>query len=47
MDYLVNDSVVTGTVVITEDTEISAVPQSGFYFESNITTNWTFVYTEI
>lgn len=47
VQYLINDSVVTGNVVITEDTEIVAAATSGYYIPANSTTNWTFTFTEI
>lgn len=43
--YLVNDEEETGDVVITKDSEVTAVPESGYYFESNQTTEWTYSYT--
>lgn len=35
----------SGDLVITEDTEIEAVPDEGFYFASNTTRSWTFTFT--
>ena len=45
VDYLINDAIVTGDVVITETTEIIAAPAAGYYFESATSTSWTFTYT--
>lgn len=45
VDYRVNDIVVTGAVIITEDTDIVAEPTTDYYFAPNTTATWTFVYT--
>jgi hypothetical protein len=45
VDYLIDDEVVTGSVVITNDTEVTAEPKDGFYFEPGTTTLWTYDYT--
>lgn len=47
IDYMIDSEVVTGSVVITEDTEVMAVPADGYYFPSNVTTTWTYSHTEI
>ena len=44
--YLINSEPATGSVTITEDTEVVATPASGYYFPSNIVTSWSFTYTE-
>jgi hypothetical protein len=38
-------TVPAGALVITEDTELSAEPDEGYYFASNTTRSWTFTYT--
>lgn len=43
--YLIDGGAVTGTVTITETTEVEASADTGYTFPSNITTSWTFVYT--
>ena len=43
--YKIDDEAVTGSVVITETTEVEAVAASGYTFPSNTDTSWTFVYT--
>jgi len=45
VQYRINDVVVTGNVVITQNTTITANPATGYYFASNTTTSWSFVYT--
>lgn len=47
VDYLINDVIVASGAqpAITEDTTIVAAPKANYYFSSNITTSWTFVYT--
>ena len=45
VDYLINDIVVTGSVVITEDTEIVATADTGYYIAPNTTVSWTFTFT--
>lgn len=47
VDYMIDEEVVTGTVVIDENTTVDAVPQDGYVFPQNITTSWTFTYAEI
>lgn len=44
VNYLINDTVVTGDQEISEDTEINAEAASGYYFPSNSTTSWAFTY---
>lgn len=45
VDYQVNDvTVAAGPVVITETTEVIAVPATGFSFAHNIDTDWTYIY---
>lgn len=44
VEYLVNDEVQTGTVVITEDVVVEAQPTDGYYFSGNTTTIWEFTY---
>ena len=43
--YKIDDETVTGSVVITETTEVEASAASGYTFPSNTDTSWTFVYT--
>lgn len=43
--YLINDAVVTGSVVITHNTTISAEALTGYYITPGTTTDWTFTYT--
>lgn len=45
IDYLIDGETVTGSKVISQDTEVRAVAQSGYYIPAGTTTNWTFVYT--
>jgi hypothetical protein len=44
--YTIDGEVVTGNVVITEDTTIEASAAAGYYLASNTTRSWTFTYTE-
>lgn len=44
INYEIDDEVVTGTVTITEDTEVSAHPKTGYYIPSNTTRAWTFTF---
>lgn len=44
IDYEIDDEVVTGTVTITEDTEVTAAPKSGYYIPAGSTRTWTFTY---
>lgn len=44
--YLIDGDAVTGTVTITETTEVEASADTGYTFPSNTTTSWTFVYTD-
>lgn len=46
VDYQIDGENVTGSVIITENTTVSAVPKTGYYFASNITRDWGFTYTE-
>ena len=43
--YKIDDATVTGSVVITETTEVEASAANGYTFPSNTDTSWTFVYT--
>lgn len=45
VEYLVNDEVKTGDVVITDDVVVEARPTEGHYFRGNSTTIWEFTYT--
>lgn len=45
VEYLVNDVVETGDVVITEDSVVEARPIDDYYFRGNSTTVWEFNYT--
>jgi hypothetical protein len=46
VDYQIDDETVSpGPVVITETTEVVAVPQATYHFAHNIDTDWTYVYT--
>jgi len=40
--YTINDEPVTGNVVITQTTEVVAVPDEGYYFDYNVTREWTY-----
>lgn len=40
--YTINDEPVTGDVVITQTTEVVAVPDEGYYFDYNVTREWTY-----
>jgi len=42
VNYLVDDEVVTGDVVITGPTEVVAEPADGYYLASNSTHSWTY-----
>ena len=42
--YLVDEEVVTGDVVITENTTVDAMAAEGYVFPYNITTSWTFTF---
>lgn len=45
VDYQILDiTVAAGPVVITETTEVIAVPQAGFSFAHNVDTDWTYTY---
>lgn len=44
--YTIDGDIVTGNVVITEDTEIHAEAADGFYLAPNSTKSWTFAYSE-
>lgn len=43
--YKVDGVTKTGTLTITETTDVDAVPDVGYSFPHNINTDWTFVYT--
>ncbi len=45
--YTIDEEVVTGEVEILEDTTVVAVPDEEYYFVSNITTEWSFTFTEV
>lgn len=47
VDYLIDDVIVTGSVVIEKDTDIEAVAKSGYYLAPNSTKSWSFTFTEI
>lgn len=48
VDYLIHDEIVSaGAVVITETTEVTAQPKTGYYFPGGTTTAWTFTYTDL
>lgn len=40
--YLINNKVVTGAVVITEDTLVTSRPAKGYRFSENVDTDWAF-----
>ena len=42
VNYLINDEVVTGDVVITGPTEVVAEPTSGYFLAPNTTRTWTY-----
>ena len=42
VNYLINDEVVTGDVVITGPTEVVAEPDAGYYLAPNTTRTWTY-----
>lgn len=43
--YMINDEVVTGSVVIEEDTEVVAIPDEGYYFPMGATRTWSYTYS--
>jgi HK97 family phage prohead protease len=43
--YQIDGAAVTGDVVITEDTEVVAVADEGYYLAPNTTNSWSFTYT--
>lgn len=45
VEYRVNNSAVTGTLVIEETTDVEAFAKPGFMFPVNVTRDWVFVYT--
>lgn len=45
VDYLINDEVVTGSVAITQDTEVTAEAKTGYYIPAGNTRSWSFTYT--
>lgn len=45
IDYTIDGDVVTGSVVITENTELVAKPKAGYYIPSGSTSYWAFTYT--
>lgn len=45
VDYLIADTVVTGTVTIEEDTEVTAEAQEGYFIPAGATRSWSFTYT--
>jgi hypothetical protein len=46
VNYTVDGEIVTGNVVITQDTEVNVEAASGHYLAPNSTRSWTFVYDE-
>jgi hypothetical protein len=42
VEYLINDEVVTGNVVITQLTEVNAEPTAGYYLTTGSTRDWTY-----
>lgn len=46
VEYLIDGKVVTGDVVIEEDTVVEADPTEGYYFGVGATASWDFEYTE-
>ena len=42
--YTIDDETVTGSVVITEDTFVEAVPAEGYYFPAGTDNDWAFTY---
>lgn len=42
VDFLIDDEVVTGDVVITKTTTISARAKTGFYIAPNTSRDWTY-----
>ena len=44
VNYTINGAVVTGNVVIVDDTEVMVEAAVGFYLAPNTTRSWTFVY---
>lgn len=45
IDYTVDGDPVTGSVVITEDTELVAKPKAGYFIPAGSTSYWAFTYT--
>ena len=46
IEYRIDSEARTGSVVITEDTQVDAVAAEGYYIPAGTTTNWTFVFTD-
>lgn len=44
VEYSINETVVSGTVTITETTDVTAAPVEGFSFPANTVSEWTFTY---
>lgn len=44
INYEIADEVVTGTVTITDDAEVTASPKSGYYIPAGSTRTWTFTF---
>lgn len=44
INYEIADEVVTGTVTITDDTEVTAAPKTGYYIPAGSTRTWTFTF---
>lgn len=45
LDYYINGQIVTGGVVITEDTIVSAIPQAGYQIAPNAVAVWEITYS--
>lgn len=45
VNYLINGNIVTGNIVITQNTDVSARPQPGSSFPKDTVQDWTFTYT--
>lgn len=44
--YSINGTPVTGTVTITETTDVEATPDTGYSFPHNTDANWTYIFTD-
>ena len=45
VDYMIDDDIVENYFDMTDDTTVEAYPKSGYVFPNNVTTSWTFTYS--